>query len=380
MNYYSKEVTDIKFLYKTAGVKARDDVEYILRGIGYKEIGIPTLRDDRKNVGKVKKVLAHFKVRNLWNKMTKELSKGDTILIQYPIREHTIFLSSVLRNIRKRGAKIIFLIHDLDSLRYEFEKETDVSKLKGKRLEIEQKALHFGNRIIVHNKAMLEKMVELGFDRRKLVSLEIFDYIVPEDGDKKAAEGDDSGKNGIGSSVTTEAKGERVAKELPVIIAGNLSKVKSEYIYKLPESVKFNLYGVNYEGEEKENISYKGSFMPDELPHELSGSFGLVWDGESAETCSGVYGEYLRINNPHKTSLYLASGIPVIIWSKAALADFVKENKVGIVVDSLYNIPDVLGWMTAEEYNEMKKNAGMMAKKLRDGEFTKKALKENVRH
>ena len=62
----------------------------------------------------------------------------------------------------------------------------------------------------------------------------------------------------------------------------------------------------------------------------------------SSETCKGSFGEYLRINNPHKTSLYLASGIPVIIWSKAALAEFIEKNKCGITVDSLYEIADKL--------------------------------------
>ena len=32
---------------------------------------------------------------------------------------------------------------------------------------------------------------------------------------------------------------------------------------------------------------------------------GLVWDGDSCSSCSGVCGEYLKINNPHKISFYL---------------------------------------------------------------------------
>ena len=31
--------------------------------------------------------------------------------------------------------------------------------------------------------------------------------------------------------------------------------------------------------------------MPDELPFAMKGSFGLVWDGESANTCTGIFGE-----------------------------------------------------------------------------------------
>ena len=34
-----------------------------------------------------------------------------------------------------------------------------------------------------------------------------------------------------------------------------------------------------------------------------------MWDGPSPDTCAGVYGAYLRYNNPHKTSLYLAAGL-----------------------------------------------------------------------
>ena len=77
----------------------------------------------------------------------------------------------------------------------------------------------------------------------------------------------------------------------------------------------------------------------------------------STATCTGVYGEYLRINNPHKTSLYLASEIPVIIWKEAALAKFIVDNKCGIAVDSLEDIKQALQDLSEEEYNEMKNNA-----------------------
>ena len=357
MNYYTREIPDEKYLYKTAGVKARDDIEAILGGQGYEELLIPMLGYDRRTAGKVKKVSAHFKVRNVWHEKTKHIGKGDTIFIQYPTIEHSLFLASVLRDIRKRGARIVFLIHDLDYLRYAAGGYENMNKMKKKRIEIEQKALHFGNRIIVHNKSMLEKMVELGYDSRKLVSLDIFDYIIP-----------DQAPDGV-----PERKNERT---MPVIIAGNLSRLKASYVYNLPDDVQFNLYGLNYEDSPKDNIFYKGSFMPDELPFNLNGSFGLVWDGESADECSGAFGNYLRINNPHKTSLYLASGIPVIIWKEAALADFVKENNVGILIGSMREIPGIIASMSDEEYQTMKSNAASLSEKLKKGYFTLTAAKK----
>lgn len=61
---------------------------------------------------------------------------------------------------------------------------------------------------------------------------------------------------------------------------------------------------------------WHGSFKPEESPEHLQG----VWDGDSVDTCAGNTGAYLRYNNPHKTSLYLACGMPVIVWKEAAIA------------------------------------------------------------
>ena len=91
-----------------------------------------------------------------------------------------------------------------------------------------------------------------------------------------------------------------------------------------------------------------------------------------------LWSEYLRINNPHKTSLYLSSGIPVVIWKEAALADFVIENNVGIAVDSLENIESILDKVTKEDYDKMKKNAYKLSKKLRSGYFTMNAINKCI--
>lgn len=66
-----------------------------------------------------------------------------------------------------------------------------------------------------------------------------------------------------------------------------------------------------------------------------------MWDGDGINGCSGNTGEYLRYNNPHKLSLYMVSGLPVVIWSKAAEAEFVINNNVGVVVDDINDFNDV---------------------------------------
>ncbi len=101
----------------------------------------------------------------------------------------------------------------------------------------------------------------------------------------------------------------------------------------------------------------------------------MVWDGDSAHTCSGMYGEYLKINNPHKASLYLASNFPIIVWSQSALADFVKRNDCGIIIDSLFEIAGALENMDEERYQQFLENSRKIGEKIRQGHYLKTALK-----
>ena len=101
-----------------------------------------------------------------------------------------------------------------------------------------------------------------------------------------------------------------------------------------------------------------------------------MWDGNSIQTCASVFGEYLRVNNPHKTSLYLAAGIPVIIWAEAALAEFVSENECGITITSLEGLSARLKNVSEEEYENLKKNAARVGEKLRKGYYTQKAISQ----
>ena len=55
-----------------------------------------------------------------------------------------------------------------------------------------------------------------------------------------------------------------------------------------------------------QNVVYKGVYPPDQLPDKIQGGWGLIWDGSSLKGCQGNYGEYLKYNNPHKTSFYIA--------------------------------------------------------------------------
>ena len=330
MNYYLKENYAEA---KHAGSKARLDAEKIMVEAGYQP----------------------FFLNNHSNAVT--LTKDDVIILQFPLLWQSLKKQILRRFLKNRKFKAYLLIHDIESIRnrkiktFKEFKHSIIYFLQNKTV------LEKVDGIIAHNDKMKAELVRLGIPEDKVVSLEIFDYVIPHYVEKTTYE-----KN-------------------TVIVAGNFDIRKTKYARQLPESPEFSIYGINFEEEHlPKNIHYKGAFSPDELPHHLQGGFGLVWDGDSPHTCSGMYGEYLKMNNPHKASLYLASGFPIIVWSQSALADFVRKNQCGIIVDSLFEIADCLNSIDEEDYQELIKNSKIVGEKLCNGHFLKTALEKCERN
>ena len=335
-----------------AGSKARNDVDSILVGEGYDPLVANSELDESQ--GAAKKILLQFTRYGEWKKCIKSLKSGDTVVIQYPVRNHTLFFGNVLKKIQKKNVTIIGIIHDLESLRLAIsENSPAVSKLRFKYEELS--ALKYFAKIIVHNEHMRKAIHEF-FDvpMDKMVNLEIFDYLY-------------------------EAKGqeEHAVFGGPVIIAGNLDKNKCGYVYDLPEDIDFALYGANYDesAQKSKKAAYMGKVKPDELPGVLKGSFGLVWDGPTGDGCTGVFGEYLKYNNPHKASLYLASGLPIIVWKESALADFVEKHGCGIIVESIDEIRSTVETMSLDRYQDILRKTLEDSQAIRQGKYMTEALR-----
>ena len=348
MKYYLKD----SFLHnaheKNAGSKARNDVEAILISEGYEGLELKVENWYKMNF---------FKAQQHKYRATKsvfdQLGAGDELVIQFPIIHHTFFISQLIKQAQKRGAKFYLLIHDIETLRHAAGSEVKF-RHKVRNYFQEKKALMSVDGIIVHNDIMKKVLIGQGVPADKMVSLEIFDYLIP--------------------NFEVQALPQ---KDQPIIVAGNLNPAKSGYLYNLPEQPAYNLYGVGYdESRALKNTTYFGSFMPDDLPAALEGSFGLVWDGDSSETCQGSYGNYLRFNNSHKASLYLASGFPVVVWKESALAHFILEKSCGIAVTSLHDLEAVLQNLSEKEYADLSENARRIGKDLREGYYLRSALKK----
>lgn len=338
------QISEALELENTAGGKAPSDIDRIALETGYEQIIIHRFKGSKKEIQ-----WFTSRVRTCYEWLTKlrDVENNSIVLIQLPIRYNLNFEYIILRKLKvKKNLKYIGIVHDIEKIRVgskreHFEKDYEFM-------------LHDMDVLIVHNNRMKDFFINEGYPKEKLVNLEIFDYL----GSKPCF----YEYNGM------------------VSIAGNLDSEKAKYLKDLSKitKVNFRLFGPNnQEAIIGDNIKYVGVFPPEKLADQIAGSFGLVWDGESVETCSGIMGEYLRYNNPHKLSLYLSSGIPVIVWAQSAEADFVEKNGVGLLVNSLFEMEDILSIMDQTKYAKLLKNIKNLSEKLSTGYHTKVALAES---
>lgn len=326
MKYYLKE---FYVKEKHAGSKARLDAEKIMLEEGYQP----------------------FFQNNDSNPIT--LTENDVLILQFPLLWHSLKTLILTKLLRKRKFKAYLLIHDIESLRNRSIKSFQDVKYAILHFLQNKTVLERVDGIIAHNDKMKDVLVQLGIPEKKIISLEIFDYLIPDYEVKKTYE------------------------KRTVLLAGNFDIKKTKYARQLPDNPEFSIYGINFEEENlPQNVHYKGAFSPEELPYYLEGGFGLVWDGDSPYTCSGMFGEYLKMNNPHKASLYLASGFPIIVWRQSALTDFVTKNNCGILVDSLFEIAETLKSIQKKDYQELIENSKKIGEKIRQGYFLKTALEK----
>lgn len=311
-----------------AVAKPRQDVETTLMRNGYKVINIPYIKD----LPTWRRIPLHLMyIYKTVKKMRSE--NPEDILIQYPglrIGSKSIgYISKLLKH-----QNVTILIHDIDSLRVHGE----VSKR-------EVNTFNNVKRIIVHTDNMKEYLRSHGV-KTEMIPLWLFDYYA----------------NG-------EIKHTYVKNDNIIIFAGNLNK--SEFLKKIGNQllpVKFNLYGLPIDYNWPAGLIYKGKFAPDDIS-DIEGAWGLVWDGDSLDTCNGQMGEYLKFNSSHKAALYIAAGKPVIVWDQSAIAPFIIKNNLGFTVSSLKEIPIRITSISDKDYFNYIDAVSLFKTKLRNGEM-----------
>lgn len=322
---------------KTAWSKARVDVKEILEEMGYKTIFFPRIKGPGGLV-------------RFWKSLSRAVSKGGHIVMEYPFnarkRMWIVSLFSLLKKIPVYG-----VIHDINDLRFPESKQTS--------------DMHFLRRfdgLVSHNPSMTAWLRKKGYSK-PVVNLKVFDYCLRN---------------------ARSYHEENVSGPLKVLYAGNLSYRKATYVYNTliggMNNVELCVYGQYFEQDRVNGsrVNYKGLFDPNTPELTEKYHFGIIWEGTSLDTCDGPFGEYIRYNNPHKFSLYLSLGLPVVVWKEAAIAPFIRENGLGFTIDSVMELDTLTEKISKEQYREYIDNVEKMAGKVRQGHFLKTAIAELV--
>lgn len=279
----------------------------------------------------------------LYHRLLGRIHGGHDIVVQYPASCPKAFLRAI-GMMKRAGNRLVFLIHDINSFRYHSDSTKEVA------------LLNKADALIVHTEAMAALLSQHGV-KTPMYVLGLFDYL-SEDAP-------------LDEAVLMDHRHE-------VIFAGNL--VKSQFLPSLCQTsfgdIRFRLYGVkkSLDFSPYQHIEYSGVF-DSEHTASITGGWGLVWDGDSLDGCHGALGEYLRYNLPHKLSLYLAAGLPVIVWKESAVAKMITEQCLGIAVDSLRTLPQTLADIDEQTYLGMVRQCRRVGEKLRIGAMTLDAIR-----
>ncbi len=323
--------------------KAREDVVETLQNMGYKVCNIV---NRKYSWGKYKAyhhypIITNFFAKRQAKRVIKGIKPGDIVFIQDFHLDHMQYIAT---HSMIQKAKVILLVHDIQCIRFDI-----------KTNEVEQ--INNASMLLVHTQAMKDKLRSLGVTKPMRV-INLFDYY--SDDPMIPAEEIQKHKNEI-------------------VFAGNLTK--SVFLNELGKDnsnndIRFRLYGIlgDLDISSYPLFTYCGVFQPANTGS-ITGGWGLVWDGDSIDSCTGDYGDYLRYNSSHKNSLYLACGIPLIVWSESALADIVIKENIGITISNLHDLSKRIADISDEEYATMIANARRVGTKLRHGDYLREALK-----
>lgn len=256
----------------------------------------------------------------------------DTVIHQFPSYMSCHFEQQWVQEINKRSARSIVLIHDIEPLRLV---KTDAWELS---------VLKQYNTIIVHSEAMANALKHMGVNSTFIIQ-PLFDYL---------------------GEVHNLASYSHL-----INFAGTFQKSPWLKDYDGPE---INLFGsVPKKWRDfvfPNQVSYQGNFDPDDILNQLTSGFGLIWDNDFEDK---KYQSYTKYNAPHKASLYLRAGLPLIAWQQSALAAIIKQYDIGLTINKLTDLKKIDD-ISLDQYQTWQKNIYPIASQLAQGFFTKQTL------
>lgn len=283
---------------------------------------------------------------------------GKSDYVFYSIPENRIKIRLLEMGKRIKRFQMICFINDLNAFRYGFHEGEALSRQEQEELSDISAAEH----VMAPNAGTVELLHRAGCHSH-MVAVGVWDYRMSA-AQAAAIEAKTQGAN-------------RRSGATHIAFAGNLNKSEFLSVMEIPEGIRFDLWGKLDEKRQKTlpaACEYHGLLSSEEVPLAVcTADYGLVWDGTGCDEIEGGLGEYLRYNNSHKCALYLASGLPVIVWSHAGMAHFVRECGCGILIGRLGELPAAIA---AADYGKLKAAAEKVAPRLRGGYYLNRAIDE----
>lgn len=302
---------------------------------------------------------------------------GKRDFVFYSIPESRIKIRLLAKVKRVKGFQMICFINDLNAFRYGYRAGETLSA----EAQAELSDINAAEHVLVPN-AGSEEMLRAAGCHSHMVTVGVWDYRMSDAQaaqiEQRSQTGRPAGRRGTGAEsggVCGKAEGGEAGGTFHIAFAGNLNKSEFLAAMEIPAGVRFDLWGRLDEERRKmlpDACDYHGLLSSEEVPLAVcTADFGLVWDGTGRDEIEGGLGEYLRYNNSHKCALYLAAGIPVIVWSHAGMAHFVREHQCGILIERL---SELSGAIRQADYGRLKAAAEEVAPRLRRGYYLNRAL------
>lgn len=285
MNYYGK--MDDSFWSQDASIKPRRDIETLLNRDGAKPIDLPIFKFNDAKANSEESLTKQFRF----------LNDNDTLLLQLPM--YVANEVKLIKIAKATGARIIGLVHDVEYLRgFHSDWKSQFASFK------------LCDALIVTSIFTSEWLETKGYTG-DLEVMNIWPYLLA-------------------------GKPKRPTYSKMINYAGNLDRA--------PQMDNMRLYGyVDEESRDKFGDAYAGAYDPNDLPFEINTGYGLVWYNDPK------YQEYTRrYTASHKTSAYLAAGVPTIMQRGSRIGEY-----TGIEVDNLEEASTKIASIDENRYNEL---------------------------
>lgn len=323
-------ITNIHQIGGTASL-AQDGVVQVAKDLGFLEMGL--LR--RKFYEDYWNTIWHHQ-----DGIIASLNYGDVVIFQYPSWNGTDYDREFAKKIKMyQDTKLIIFVHDLQQLMFDSGEGV---------LKVEVEILNKADLLILPSSRLYDYLRENGLDETIPI---IYQKIWEMPGFPQ---------------FTTHANQKKF------IFTGNYSRFP--FLKEYEGKTMIEQYD-RQKPDRESNASFlwKGAREPHRLMAEIAkGGYGLVWCDEE------YFDRYYSWNQPHKLGFNLAAGIPVVIRNGSVHTEFVRDNGLGYVVDSLEEADNLVQNTSDEEYNKMVRNVAKFQPLLLNGTYTKKLLLDAV--